>query len=419
MGYLVGSHDGYPTLTLTVARIRNTKPREKPYKLYDGKGLYLHVMPTGSKLWKLKYTLAKREKCLSFGPFPETTLAAARRKRTIARQMLAEGIDPSKAKKEKREAHLMNEATFEVVAKEWLADRLPSWAPSHSSKVARRLERDVYPRIGSRPINEIGARELLVALRKIVDRGAIETAHRTKQACGQVFRYAVATGRADRDVSQDLRGALPQPVRRHLASITDPDEIGGLLRAIDSFSGYEITKLALQLAPFVFVRPGELRGAEWHEFDLEEGLWRISGDRMKTRKAHLVQLSTQSRSILCELHELTGGARLVFPSVRTRDRSISENTLTGALRRLGYTSEEMTAHGFRSMASTLLNELGWNRDAIERQLAHAERDSVRAAYNYAEHLPLRRKMMQSWGDYLDGLKNGVRVVPIRRSGAWE
>ncbi len=401
-------------MNLTVAKVRNAKPRAKPYKLYDGKGLYLHVMPTGSKLWKLKYTLAKRENCLSFGPYPDTSLAVARRKRTIARQMLADGIDPSKAKKAKREADLTQGVTFESIAKEWVDDRLSNWAPSHSSKVIRRLERDIYPRLGNRPIREIGARELLLALRKIVDRGAIETAHRTKQACGQVFRYAVATGRADRDISQDLRGALPPPTRRHLASITDPLEIGGLLRAIDSFSGYDVTKLALQLAPFVFVRPGELRGAEWHEIDLEASVWRISAHRMKTRKVHLVPLSTQSQRILREAYDLTGHGRLVFPSIRTHDRSISENTLTGALRRLGYTSEEMTTHGFRSMASTLLNELGWNRDAIERQLAHAERDAVRAAYNYAEHLPLRRKMMQSWGDYLDGLKNHAKVIPFKQ-----
>ena len=371
------------------------------------------INPWGSKLWRFKYRFANREKGMSFGSYPEVSLAEARRKRSIARQMLREGVDPSKAKKENRTCEESDGETFEAVAKEWFDDRLPSWASSHSSKVIRRLERDIYPRIGNRPINEIGARELLVALRKIVDRGAIETAHRTKQTCGQVFRYAVATGRADRDITSDLKGALPPPVRGHHASIINPAEIGGLLRAIDCFDGYEITKLGLQLAPFVFVRPGELRAAEWSEVQFETSEWRIPAHRMKTKTPHIVPLSTQSTAVLQNLHDLTGSGKYLFPSIRSRSRCMSDGTFNAALRRLGYTSEEMTTHGFRSMASTLLNEQGWNPDAIERQLAHSERDSVRAAYNFATHLDVRKEMMQAWADYLDALKTGNVVSLVR------
>ena len=394
----------YPVMPLTAVQVRNAEVRDRPYKLFDEKSLYLLVNPSGSKLWRFKYTFAKREKTLSIGAFPEISLAVARRHRTIARQMLAMGVDPSASKRANKELRLVKGVTFEQVAREWLEKFSPSWALSHSSKVKRRLERDIYPRIGNRPIREIGARELLLALRKIEARGALETAHRAKQNCGQVFRYAVATGRADRDISLDLKGALPPPVRRHHAAITEPDEVGGLLRSIECFTGSEITKLALRLAPLVFVRPGELRGAEWSEVDLDASQWRIAAHRMKMKSEHIVPLSTQARSVFKELQELTGAGTYVFPSIRTRSRCMSENTLNAALRRLGYSSDEMTTHGFRSMASTLLNEQGWNRDAIERQLAHSERDPIRAAYNYAEHLPLRRKMMQSWADYLDTLR---------------
>jgi len=288
----------------------------------------------------------------------------------------------------------------------------PSWASNHASKITARLEKDVYPYIGNRPVNEVRAPELLSVLRRVENRGAIETAHRIRQHCGQVFRYAVATGRAERDPSQDLRGALQPSKTVHHASITEPKKVGGLMRAIDSYEGYQVSRCALQLAPLLFVRPGELRQAEWTEFDLDNAEWRIPADKMKMKQPHIVPLSTQAITILKDIHPLTGSGRYVFPSVRTRKRPMSENTVTGALRRLGYQSGEMTGHGFRSMASTLLNEQGWNRDAIERQLAHAERDEVRAAYNYAEHLPERKRMMQAWADYLDGLKNGADIVPI-------
>ena len=399
-------------MALTVVSIRNAVSKEKPYKIFDGRGLYLLVNPTGSKLWRFKYTLAKREKLISFGPFPEVSLSQARNLRAHARSQLIAGIDPSAARKAQQEAKVSNGATFELVAREWLAKFSPTWAPSHASKVIRRLERDIYPWLGNRPINEIGARELLTALQRIERRGAVETAHRAKQNCSQVFRYAIATGRAERDPSADLKGALPPPKTKHHASITDPKKIGALLRAIDGYEGSQVTRLALQLAPLVFVRPGELRAAEWAEFKLDASEWRISATRMKMRSEHVVPLSTQARRILDELKRHTGSGTYVFPGVRSRGRCMSENTLNAALRRLGYTSSDMTTHGFRSMASTCLNEMGWNRDAIERQLAHSDRDSIRAAYNYAEHLPLRREMMQAWADYLDRLRKGGHVIRI-------
>jgi integrase len=268
----------------------------------------------------------------------------------------------------------------------------------------RRFERDIFPWLGARPIDSITPPELLSALRRIEDRGAIETAHRAHQNCGQVFRYAVATGRAGRDPSADLRGAIPPAKVKHHASITDVKELGDLLRSIEGYKGSFITKCALRIAPLVFVRPGELRKAEWIEFDLDNSEWKIPPERMKMRVQHIVPLAWQATEILRELHALTGNHQYVFPGARTNGRPMSENTINAALRRLGYQSSDMTGHGFRSTASTLLNEQGWNRDAIERQLAHAERDSIRAAYNYAEHLPERRKMMQSWADYLEVLR---------------
>ncbi len=401
-------------MPLTALAVRQAKPRNAPYKLFDERGLFLLVNPKGSKLWRFKYHYANKEKQLSFGPYPDVSLAQARGARSDARQELVAGIDPSAARKERRATADADITTFEMVAREWLEDMSVKWAKSHYTKVVRRLEREIFPAVGHLPITEIGPRDLLVPLRTIVDRGKRETARRVKQICGQVFRYAVATGRADRDITPDLNGALPPPVTRHHPSITDPDEIGGLLRAIEGYSGSPITKLALQLAPLVFVRPGELRGAEWAEINVERCEWRIKAERMKMRTEHIVPLSTQAVDVLKELRLLSSNSRFLFPSIRTLSRHMSENTLNAALRRLGYASGEMTAHGFRSMASTLLNEAGWNRDAIERQLAHAERDSIRAAYNYAEHLPIRREMMQWWSDYLDRLRLPERVVQLPR-----
>ncbi len=403
-------------MALTDTAIRKAKPKEKPYKVADERGMYLEIMPNGSKYWRMKYRHNGKEKRLALGVYPDVSLADARGKRDQARKRLANGIDPGAAKQaEKRTARAETHDSFEALAREWFAKYSPSWATSHSEKIIRRMERDIFPWMGKQPIAQISAQDLLAVLRRIESRGAIETAHRAHQNCGQVFRYAVATGRAERDPSGDLRGALSLSKKRHHASITDAKEIGPLLRALEGYQGSFVTKCALRMAPRVFVRPGELRKAEWPEFDLDNAEWRIPAEKMKKRVPHIVPLSTQAVAILRDLHALTGDGKYVFPSTRSSSRPMSENTVNGALRRLGYTKDELTGHGFRSMASTLLNEQGWHRDAIERQLAHAERDAVRAAYNYAEHLPERRKMMQHWADYLDALASGAKVIPILRT----
>jgi len=403
-------------MPLTDTAIRNSKPGDKPVKLADEKGLYLLIVPAGGKWWRLDYRFSGKRKTLSMGTYPEVSLKEARDKRDDARKQLAQGIDPGETRKAMKASQAADTDTFEVVAREWHAKFSPTWTPEHGERIIRRFERDVFPWLGTRPVREINAADLLEILRRVEARGALDTAHRAHQNCGQVFRYAVATGRADRDPSGDLRGALP-PVRdKHHASITDPKAIGELLRAIDDYRGSFVTQCAMRLAPLVFVRPGELRSAEWAEFDFDKAEWRIPGEKMKMRDPHIVPLSKQAVAILLELQPLTGRGRYVFPSARTPngDRCMSENAVLAALRRLGYTKEEMTGHGFRSTASTLLNEQGWHRDAIERQLAHAERNAVRAAYNYAEHLPERRKMMQAWAGYLDGLKTGADIIPLRQ-----
>lgn len=401
-------------MALTDTAARAAKGKEKPYKLTDEKGLFLLVHPNGSKYWRFKYRFAGKEKMLALGVYPDVRLADARTRRDEARRLLATDIDPGMAKRQsKQAATIANGNTFEAVAREWFAKYSPQWAASHGDKIMRRFERDVFPWIGARPIALITAPELLTVLRRIESRGAVDTAHRAHQNCGQVFRYAVATGRAERDPSSDLRGALPPTKERHHPSITDPKAIGALLRAIEGYRGAFTTKCALRLAPLVFVRPGELRKAEWSEIDLDKAEWRIPAEKMKMRAAHIVPLSTQAVAILRELYPLTGNGRFLFPGARGQHRHMSENTINAALRRLGYSKDDMTGHGFRSMASTLLNEQGWNRDAIERQLAHGERNAIRAAYNYAEHLPDRCKMMQAWADFLDVLRNGAAIVGFR------
>ena len=402
-------------MALTETRVRNAKGSEKPFKLSDDRGLYLLVNAAG-KYWRVDYRFAGKRKTLALGVYPDVTLKEARERRDNARKQLTNGVDPNVHRKAHRAAAVERAAnSFEVIAREWHAKYSPTWTADHAARILRRLEADVFPWIGGRPIAEINAPELLTVLRRIEGRGALETAHRAHQNSGQVFRYAVATGRAQRDPSGDLRGALPPVKTRHHASITDPKAVGELLRAIKGYGGSFIAKCALRLAPLLFVRPGELRQAEWAELDLDVAEWRIPAERMKMRTPHIVPLSSQAVEILRELHALTGAGKYVFPGARTNGRPMSENTVNAALRRLNYGSDEMTGHGFRSMASTLLNEAGWNRDAIERQLAHSERDQIRAAYNYAEHLPERRKMMQAWADYLSGLEAGAKVTSIRRS----
>lgn len=397
-------------MPLTDIKIRNAKPgikpdgstTTKPYRLSDDRGLYLEISPSGGKYWRFKYRINGKEKRLSLGVYPDVSLKLARERRDSSRKQVAEGIDPSELRKAEKITQAGLES-FEFVAREWHSKHKRNWSDSHSERTITRLENDVFPWLGKENIADINPPKLLAVLRRVENRGALETAHRIHQICGQIFRYAIATGRAERDSAADLKGALPPAKPKHHASITDPKKVGELMRAIRGYSGAFITSCALNLAPLVFVRPGELRNAEWSEFDFSNAEWRIPAEKMKMKVLHIVPLSRQAMVILNELKPLTGAGKYLFPSTRTRARPISENTINAALRRLGYKKEEMTGHGFRSMASTILNEQGWNRDAIERQLAHSERNGVRAAYNYAEYLADRRKMMQSWADYLDRL----------------
>ncbi|MDD2722182.1 MAG: integrase arm-type DNA-binding domain-containing protein [Gallionella sp.] len=402
-------------MPLSDVSARKAKPEEKPYKLADGGGMYLEVMPSGSKYWRLKYRYNGKEKRLALGVYPDVPLNLARERRDEARKLLAQGIDPGEHKKAAQAAKADRAAnSFEVIAREWLAKFSPSWSAGHADRILRRLERDLFPWIGGKPIADISAPELLAAVRRIEARGAVETAHRALQNCGQVFRYAIATGRAERDPSPDLKGALPPVKETHLAAITDPGKVGALLRAFDDYRGHFVTRCALRLAPLVFVRPGELRRAEWAEIDLERAEWNIPAERMKMREPHLVPLSAQAVAILKELHPLTGSGRYLFPSPRSSQKPMSDNAILSAMRRMGFAKEEMSGHGFRAMARTILDEvLGVRPDFIEHQLAHAVRDPNGRAYNRTAHLAERRKMMQQWADYLDKLKAGAEVIPLR------
>jgi len=390
---------------LNDTKVRNAKPREKSYKLFDERGLFLLVTPPGGRLWRLKYRISGREKLISLGAYPDVTLKRARDRRDAARKLIADAVDPS-AQRQAERATLVE--CFEDVANEWLELQSKSLAPETISILGARLRSALYPYLGNRPIAAITAQDVLAALKRIEARGRYETAHRVRALAGRVFRYAVATGRAQHDVAADLKDALAPVKTKNFASVTDPVRVGELMRAIHGYTGQPITALALRLAPLVFVRPGELRAAEWSEFDLANAEWRIPAERMKMGDAHIVPLARQALDILRELEPFARGGRYLFPSLRTRDRPMSDNTINAALRRMGYTTEEQTGHGFRSMASTLLNEQGFPPDVIELQLAHTERNKVRAAYNKAKRLPERRKMMQAWADYLDGLRAGVQ-----------
>lgn len=387
-------------------------------KHFDSGGLFLHVTEQGGKYWRLKYRFAGKEKLLALGVFPEVSLAEARQRREVARTLLRDGIDPNAERKATvLAARDAATNTFETIAREWLQKQSSKLAKTTHAKAVAMFETWAFPWIGSRPVAEITPRVLLESvLRRVEAAGKLETVHRLKQRCGQVFRYAIATGRAERDPTPDLRGALETHKPRNHSAITDPAKIGELLRAMDRYQGNLVTRCALRLTPLLFVRPGELRRAEWTEFDLEGAhpQWSIPAAKMKMDAPHIVPLSTQAVAILRELHPFTGRGQYVFPGLHSRARPMSENTVNLALRRLGYSGSDMVAHGFRSMASTLLNEQGWPADVIERQLAHAERNEVRAAYNRAKHLPERRKMMQAWADYLDGLCAGADVVLIRK-----
>ena len=403
-----------PILTLTDTKIRNAKPGKKPQRLFDERGLYLEVSPAGGKWWRLKYRFEGKEKRVSLGVYPDVSLRDARDRRDDARKLLADGIDPSENRKATKSASADRASnSFEVVTREWFAKFSSEWAPSHRDRIVRLFERDIFPWIGGRPVSEVTAPELLTALRRIEARGALDTAHRARGICGQVLRYAVATGRCERDPSSDLRGALPPVKGKHFAATTEPSKLAGILRAMDGYEGDLIVRCALRLAPLVFVRPGELRMAEWKDVDLDAAEWHYIVT--KTGLPHIVPLCRQAVEILRELQPLTGNSRYVFPGARTNRRPMSDNAILAAMRRMGIGKDEMSGHGFRAVARTILDEvLGFRPDFIEHQLAHAVRDPNGRAYNRTAHLPERRKMMQQWADYLDKLKAGSAVISIEQ-----
>lgn len=402
-------------MSLTDTKIRNAKPQAKQYKIFDRDGLFMIITPSGGKWWRFKYRFGGKEKLLSLGTYPEIGLAKARTKRDKAREQVADGIDPGQVRKAIKAAKIDTENSFEVIAREWHSKFMSSWTSGHAKTILSRLERDVFPWMGTRPIIDIKAPEVLMVLRRIESRGALESAHRIRIICGQVFRYAVATGRAERDPTADLKGALPPAKSKHLAAITDPEKVGGLLRAIDGYQGAFVTKCALRLAPLLFVRPGELRQMEWAEIDFETAEWNIPEEKMKTGAPHLVPLARQAVEILKEIQPLTGTGRYVFPSPRTPKRPMSNNGVLSALRRMGFEKNEMSGHGFRAMARTILDEVLQVRpELIEHQLAHTVRDPLGRAYNRTQFIDERRKMMQTWADYLDGLKAGAKVIPMRK-----
>jgi len=400
-------------MPLNEMKVRNAKPKERFYKLTDSDGLYLHVTEKGGKLWRFRYRFGGKEKLLALGSYPEISLLDARHRRDEARRQIAHGIDPGVLRKAQKQAKTEETETFEVITREWHTKFTPTWTPGYADKLLSALMRDLFPWIGSRPIKDIKAPELLAVLRRIEGR-ALETAHRMRGLLGQIFRYAVATGRAEHDPAADLRGALPQPKERHYPAIVDPKEVAPLLRAIDGYKGDFITKCALRLAPMLFCRPGELRQAEWSEINLNESVWNIPAEKMKMKQTHIVPLSSQAVAILTDLKPLTGTSRYVFPSLRTSKRPMSNNTVNAALRRMGYDKDTMTGHGFRAMARTILDEvLQVNPNVIEAQLAHKVPDRLGTAYNRTIHLAGRRQAMQLWADYLDGLKVGAVVIPFK------
>lgn len=386
-----------------VKQVKQLKPAGDKYS--DGQGMYLLVNSAG-KYWRFDYRFLGKRKTLALGVYPAVSLAKARARRLEARELLADGIDPGSAKRDAKNAKLIAaQHTFEVVARLWLEKTRSERAASTQEKVQNWLTKDIFSAIGSQPISTISPRDVLAAVQRIEARGAIESAHRVKQLCGQVFRFAVATGLAQRDVTVDLRGALASAPTRHFAAITEPHEVARLLKAIHGYRGHPYATAGLKLSPLVFVRPGELRSAEWVEIDLDAGEWRIPGHKMKMRNDHIVPLATQAIEILRSVHLMTGHGKYVFPSIRSGDRCMSENTINASLRSLGFGKEVMTAHGFRAMARTILDEVLQERvDLIEHQLAHAVKDVNGRAYNRTAHLPARRLMMQRWADYLDCLR---------------
>lgn len=391
-------------MPLTDIKCRSLEPKEKSYKAFDEKSLYLEVMPSGSKYWRLKYRFAGKENRLSFGVYPEVTLKEAREKRDKARKQIADGINPSQAKKlEKLQTHINHQNNFESIARQWHEKQAQRWTERHAFYVLRRLEADVFNEIGDRPIIEITPPELLRVIQKIEKRGAIDIAHRALQTCGQIFRYAIATGKTTNDISKDLKGALTTRKKTSYSKLEEK-ELPEFLEKLENYDGEQQTKLALKFLMLTFVRTKELRGAKWDEFNFDSKEWHIPAERMKMREKHIVPLSKQVLEILKKIRELHNNQELVFPSQNNPRKPISENTLLYAMYRMGYHSRA-TPHGFRATASTILNENGFNKDHIERQLAHGDRDQIRASYNYAQYLPQRKKMMQWWANYFDKLIN--------------
>jgi integrase len=413
-------------IQLSDVQINKAKPQNKEYKLSDGGGLYLLVTVSGGKLWRLDYRIGDKRKTLALGQYPTVSLADARNRREEARKLLADGHDPTaimskQAKKQQQTAvieaeQVSIEQTFEFVARAWHEKFLYTWTAHHADKIISSLEREIFPVLGSRAVDQIEAPELLAVLERVAARPSLDQAHRIRGHCGSVFRYAIATGKARRDPTRDLFKALPAVQHGHRAAPVDPKEVAPLLRVIDSYQGSFIVGCALRLLPMLFCRPGELRGMEWAELDLDAAEWSIPAGRMKMKQPHLVPLPIQAVAILKQLHPLTGNGSLVFPGTRSAQRCISDNTLNAALRRLGIEKHELTSHGWRATARTLLHEvLGFTPDAIEAQLAHTVPDRLGRAYNRTTHIQERRKMMQVWADYLDGLKAGAKVIPITKA----
>jgi integrase len=402
-------------MALSDVKVKAAKAPEgkKQIKLADGGGLYIQVSGT-NKYWRLNYRFGGKQKTLALGVYPQVSLKEARAKREAAKKLLEQNIDPSQKKQqERRETRTkLQSVTFEGVANEWMSKNKVKWVPDYATRIQNWLNNDICLWIGSLPIDEIKAVDVLAVLRKAESRGTITTAHKLRSIIGQVFRYGVATARISSDPSRDLRGALTPKVVKHRATITDTKRIGELLRAIQGFEGTFVVRAALLLTPYLFVRPGELRQAGWSEIDLEKAEWRIPAEKMKMRCIHIVPLCKQAVAILTDLKKLTGSGRYVFPSIRTAARPMSNNTVNATLRRLGYEKSEICAHGFRGMASTILHEQGWPSDVIERQLAHQEGNEVKRSYNHARHLQERTTMMQTWADFLDGLRDGAQVIPI-------
>lgn len=406
-------------MSLTNTAIKAAKPQAKACKLYDEKGLYLLVQPTGAMLWRLKYRFNGKEKKLAIGPYPEVGLKEARERRDEARALLAAGTDPGQKKKDDRQVQALQAAnTFQAVAEEFIAKREREGLAAVTLAKARWLLKLLAAKIGARPIAQISAPELLAALRTVEGQDKLETARRMRSFAGRVFRYGVATSKCERNVAADLLGALTTPTVTHRAAILKPAAVGALLRSIEGYTGQPSTALALRLAPHVFVRPGELRHAEWQEMDFDNAVWTIPGSKMKMGKEHRVPLSQQAMAILKEARQHSNGEGYIFPAIGKAKRPISENTLNQALRRLGFAGTQMTAHGFRAIASTLLNESGhWNPDAIERALAHGEENGVRAAYHRGVYWDERVRMMQWWSDHLDMLRVGGKIIPLKPTKA--